>query len=107
MTWRAPRRTQDSSRLAYAIHQQLIAATGAHDRGVQQAPFFVLTGVEAPAVLVEVGYISHPEEGRGWPAPSTRSSSPPPSPRACRAFLAEVRRRDRRSGREVAAPAEP
>jgi N-acetylmuramoyl-L-alanine amidase len=52
-----------SSRLAYAIHQQLVSATGATDRGVQQAPFFVLTGVEAPAVLIEVGYISHPQEG--------------------------------------------
>jgi N-acetylmuramoyl-L-alanine amidase len=54
----------DSSRLAYAIHQQLIARLGAVDRGVQQAPFYVLMGVEAPAVLVEVGFISHPEEGK-------------------------------------------
>ena len=54
----------DSSRLAYAIHQALIAGVGAQDRGVQQAPFYVLMGVEAPAVLVEVGFISHPEEGK-------------------------------------------
>ncbi len=53
-----------SSRLAYFIHQQLIGATGATDRGVHQAPFYVLTGVGAPAVLIEVGYISHPEEGK-------------------------------------------
>ncbi len=54
----------DSSRLAYAVHQKLIAATGATDRGVQQAPFYVLTGVEAPAILVEVGFISHPDESK-------------------------------------------
>lgn len=54
----------DSSRLAYSIHEALITATGAQDRGVQQAPFFVLMGLEAPAVLVEVGFVSHPEEGR-------------------------------------------
>ena len=53
----------DSSRLAYAVHEKLIAATGATDRGVQQAPFYVLMGLDAPAVLVEVGFISHPEEG--------------------------------------------
>jgi N-acetylmuramoyl-L-alanine amidase len=53
----------DSSRLAYAVHERLIAATGALDRGVQQAPFYVLMGLDAPAVLVEVGFISHPEEG--------------------------------------------
>lgn len=54
----------DSSRLAYAIHQELIPATAAEDRGVQQAPFYVLMGVHAPAVLIEVGFISHPEEGK-------------------------------------------
>jgi N-acetylmuramoyl-L-alanine amidase len=53
-----------SSRLAYAIHQRLIAATSATDRGVQQAPFYVLMGVEAPAVLIEVGFISHPGESK-------------------------------------------
>ena len=54
----------DSSRLAYAVHQAIIRATHAVDRGVQQAPFYVLTGVEAPAVLVEVGFISHGAEGK-------------------------------------------
>ena len=54
----------DSSRLAYAVHQALIQSTSATDRGVQQAPFYVLMGIEVPAVLVEVGFISHPEEGR-------------------------------------------
>ncbi len=53
----------DSSRLAYAVHEALIEETDAKDRGVQQAPFYVLMGLEAPAVLVEVGFVSHPEEG--------------------------------------------
>jgi N-acetylmuramoyl-L-alanine amidase len=52
----------DSSRLAYAVHEALISGTGAQDRGVQQAPFYVLMGLEAPAVLVEVGFVSHPKE---------------------------------------------
>ena len=54
----------DSSRLAYAVHQKLVAVTGAVNRGVQQAPFYVLMGVEAPAILVEMGFISHPVEGK-------------------------------------------
>jgi N-acetylmuramoyl-L-alanine amidase len=32
------------------------------DNGVREAPFWVLVGAQMPAVLVEVGYISHPEE---------------------------------------------
>jgi N-acetylmuramoyl-L-alanine amidase len=53
----------DSSALAYAVHRALVGRTHAVDQGVRQAPFFVLTGVQAPAILVEVGYISHPQEG--------------------------------------------
>ncbi|MBL8910250.1 MAG: N-acetylmuramoyl-L-alanine amidase [Archangium sp.] len=54
----------DSSRLAYSVHEELILETQAQDRGVQQAPFYVLMGLEAPAILVEVGFVSHPEEGK-------------------------------------------
>lgn len=52
----------DASRLAYAIHEKLVAQSEAIDRGVHQAPFFVLTGARMPAVLIEVGFISNPEE---------------------------------------------
>jgi N-acetylmuramoyl-L-alanine amidase len=34
------------------------------DNGVREAPFWVLVGAQMPAVLVEVGYISHPEESQ-------------------------------------------
>lgn len=54
----------DSSRLAYLVHEALIGATQAQDRGVQQAPFYVLMGLEAPAILVEVGFVSHPDEAK-------------------------------------------
>ena len=35
---------------------------GTRNRGVRQAPFTVLMGATMPAVLVEVGFISNPEE---------------------------------------------
>jgi N-acetylmuramoyl-L-alanine amidase len=53
----------ESSRLAQAIHARLVAA-GPADRGVKQAPFRVLSGARMAAVLLEVGFISHPDESR-------------------------------------------
>jgi N-acetylmuramoyl-L-alanine amidase len=53
---------QASSRLAYACHERLVEALGAEDRGVRQAPFYVLAGARMPAVLLEVGFISNEEE---------------------------------------------
>jgi N-acetylmuramoyl-L-alanine amidase len=52
----------ESSRLAEAIQNELNAATGVRDRGVRQAPFRVLMGATMPAILVEAGFISNPEE---------------------------------------------
>ncbi|HXN56649.1 MAG TPA: N-acetylmuramoyl-L-alanine amidase [Myxococcales bacterium] len=54
----------DGAALAQIIHRHLTRATGAHSRGVRQAPFVVLAGARMPAVLVEIGFISHPQEGR-------------------------------------------
>jgi N-acetylmuramoyl-L-alanine amidase len=34
------------------------------DGGVREGPFWVLVGAQMPSVLVEIGYISHPTEGR-------------------------------------------
>ncbi|OPA70617.1 N-acetylmuramoyl-L-alanine amidase [Campylobacter pinnipediorum subsp. caledonicus] len=34
------------------------------DGGVREAPFWVLVGALMPAVLIEIGYITHPEEGK-------------------------------------------
>ncbi|MEA3513028.1 MAG: N-acetylmuramoyl-L-alanine amidase [Campylobacterota bacterium] len=34
------------------------------DGGVREGPFWVLVGAQMPSVLIEIGYISHPKEGR-------------------------------------------
>jgi N-acetylmuramoyl-L-alanine amidase len=55
---------EESSRLAYAVHERLVQRVKAEDRGVKQAPFYVLAGARMAAVLVEVGFLSHPQEAR-------------------------------------------
>jgi N-acetylmuramoyl-L-alanine amidase len=52
----------ESSRLAESIQTELNAATGVRDRGGRQAPFRVLMGATMPAILIEAGFISNPEE---------------------------------------------
>lgn len=88
---------QDSSRLAYSVHQRLIAATGAVDRGVQQAPFYVLTGVEAPAILVEVGFITHPKEGERLQKAEYQALLAKAIVEGVQKFLATTKARDSRS----------
>jgi N-acetylmuramoyl-L-alanine amidase len=53
---------KESSQLAEIIQKELNLLLGTTDRGIKQAPFKVLTGVASPAVLVEVAFISNPEE---------------------------------------------
>jgi len=59
----------ESSRLARFVHTGLIKELREKykrikNRGVRQAPFYVLIGAEMPAILVEVGYITNSTENR-------------------------------------------
>ncbi len=54
---------EESSRLAELIQVYLVQFLNSKDRGVKQAPFYVLMGVAMPAVLVEVGFVSNSLEG--------------------------------------------
>jgi N-acetylmuramoyl-L-alanine amidase len=52
-----------SLNLAEHVQEQLIGATDARDRGVRQNVFYVIKNARIPASLVEVGFVSNPEEG--------------------------------------------
>ena len=53
-----------NARLALEIQRMMLAYTGAKDRGVRRARFFVLKHATCPAVLVETGFLSNEfEEG--------------------------------------------
>jgi N-acetylmuramoyl-L-alanine amidase len=86
---------QGSSRLAYAIHERLVGALGAEDHGVKQAPFYVLAGARMPAVLLEVGFISHEEEAAKLRSRAYRDRIADAVAEGVRAFRAETRRASR------------
>jgi N-acetylmuramoyl-L-alanine amidase len=52
---------RESSELASAIQRGLARLPG-ESRGVKQAPFVVLTGVNMPAALVEIGFVTNAAE---------------------------------------------
>jgi N-acetylmuramoyl-L-alanine amidase len=53
---------RESSRLAELIQNEMNVLAGIRGRGVKQAPFKVLVGATMPAALVEIGFVSNPEE---------------------------------------------
>jgi N-acetylmuramoyl-L-alanine amidase len=52
-----------SSEIASAIQHELRALPG-ESRGVKQAPFVVLMGVNMPAVLIEAGFLTNRGDDR-------------------------------------------
>jgi len=58
-----------SNKLAIDLQQNMLASLkskykGVRDGGVRSGPFWVLVGAEMPAVLIEIGFISHPNEAK-------------------------------------------
>jgi len=81
-----------SQRLATLIQQELNGALDLRDRGVKQAPFLVLMGAAMPSVLVELGFLSNPEEERRLQDPAYRAELTDALVRAVGAYKAEVER---------------
>lgn len=84
----------ESSGLAERIQSELNRLTGTRNRGVRQAPFRVLRGATMPAVLVEVGFVSNPEEESKLARDDYRDRIVEALANAVRAYLGELRRID-------------
>jgi len=79
-----------SQRLATLIQGELNSALALRDRGVKQAPFVVLMGAAMPAVLVELGFLSNPEEEERLQDPAYRSELTAALARAIGRYKREV-----------------
>jgi N-acetylmuramoyl-L-alanine amidase len=71
MDLRLGARVEQSRSLATAVHQDMLSRLTAYygpgvitDHGRRAAPFWVLADSDMPAILVEVGYLTHPDEER-------------------------------------------
>ncbi len=53
---------EDGKALANAVHSQVLAITGADDMYVRTNDFVVIKDTNMPAVLIEIGYLSSPED---------------------------------------------
>src|SRR5690606_33661501 len=53
---------RNSEQLAGLIEEQFSTELGRTSRGVKQARFYVLWGASMPAVLVELGFVTNPQE---------------------------------------------
>ncbi len=62
-----------SSEVASAIQRELERLPGP-GRGVKQAPFVVLMGVNMPAALLEIGFLTHPREERALRTPTHQNA---------------------------------
>jgi N-acetylmuramoyl-L-alanine amidase len=54
----------ESNEFARLAQRHLADDEGNHSRGVKQAPFVVLQGVQMPSSLVEIGFITNPGEAK-------------------------------------------
>lgn len=52
----------ESAKLASALHEKIHATVGTENRGIRQAPFYVLFHATMPAVLVELGFITNKDD---------------------------------------------
>jgi len=77
--------------LGYCMQNKLLSKLGSEDRGLKRARFAVLRFVNAPAVLVESGYLSNTAEARKICTPAYRDGIAEGIAEGIRAYSAATR----------------
>lgn len=84
---------RESARLAELVQEKLDPVHTGENRGVKQAGFRVLTSARRPAVLVELGYSTNPEDARLMLRRSSQESMAAAIAGAVVAYLLEYERK--------------
>jgi N-acetylmuramoyl-L-alanine amidase len=64
--------SREGRQLAEAIHNSILQSVNVGDRGVRQARFYVLRKTSMPSVLVEMGFLTNPEDASNLADPNHR-----------------------------------
>lgn len=91
------RHASESAAFAQLVEAELRRVTAMHPRAVQAAPLRVLVGANMPAVLVELGYLSNPDEEARLLAPDAQA-------KIAQALLEAIVRYDQRAREQAGAP---
>ena len=89
----------DSSDFSKMVQDELASIPGGGHRGVKQAPFVVLLGVQMPASLIEIGFLSNPRDEKALSSDAHREAI---AAAMTRAVLRFGKRYDARRGQGAA-----
>ena len=84
---------KQSTELASMIQTQYKNQIGRFDRGVKQAPFWVLYKTRMPSVLTETGFISNPTEERYINSKQGQDNIAASIFRACKDYIGEINKK--------------
>jgi N-acetylmuramoyl-L-alanine amidase len=85
--------TDESYALARAVHNQLVRTLKRPDRGVRKNNFYVVHHTKMPSALIEIGYLSNPDEEAKLKDPAYQEQAAQAIYRGIREFLEERKRK--------------
>lgn len=84
----------ESYNLAKSVHKHLVRTLKQPDRGVRKNNFYVVHHTQMPSALIEIGYLSNPQEEAKLKDPVYQEQAAQAIYRGVREFLEERKRKD-------------
>ena len=78
--------SHESHAVARLVEREFDALDGSPSRGVKQAPFVVLMGLQMPAALIEIGFVTNADDAAALRRPAHRDAIVDAIARAVRTY---------------------